>query len=109
MAAFRYAVSGSNNYAVAGSYSKGPVTKGIVDDNCMGLDLDICPDLLLAGIAAAAAGFFAALFTAITMAGRKKKRSIDDASGRPAIGFDKVIADFYWHGTNRDICTYRKL
>ena len=63
-----------------GSYSKGPVVKGIIDDNCMGFDIDICPDLLLAGLAAAAAGFFGVLFTAITMAGRKKKRSLDDFS-----------------------------
>ena len=43
----------------------------------MCLELNICPDLLLAGIAAAAAGAFFFLYQAITMAGRRRKRSSD--------------------------------
>ena len=38
--------------------------------------LDICPDLLLAGLAAAFAAFFYILHTAITKKGRKKRRSL---------------------------------
>ena len=37
--------------------------------------IDICPDLLLAALAAAAAAGFLAIFIAITMAGKRKKRS----------------------------------
>ena len=41
--------------------------------NCF--TIDICPDLLLAGIAAAAAGAFFLIYQAITMAARRRKRS----------------------------------
>ena len=37
--------------------------------------IDICPDLLLAALAAAAAAGFVAIFIAITMAGKRRKRS----------------------------------
>lgn len=67
---------------------------GIVDDNCDGVDVEICPDLLLAGIAAAAAAAFAILFTAITMAGRRKKRSYDTK----AVSTLKILTDLYWIG-----------
>lgn len=63
------------------------------DDGCG--DVDICPDLLLAGLAAAGAAAFVVLFTQITMAGRKKKRSTD--TGKP-VKFLKVIEDLYWMG-----------
>ena len=81
-----------------GSFSKGPVKKGIIDDNCMGFDIEICPDLLLAGLALAAAGAFLAIYTAITGMGRKKKRSIDDANGRPEVPFADRVGDLYWIG-----------
>ena len=46
--------------------------------------LDICPDLLIAGLAAAAAGAFFFLYQAITKAGKRRKRSnfyeVNDAS-----------------------------
>ena len=61
----------------------------------MGLDLDICPDLLLAGLALAAAGAFVALFTAITMQGRKKKRSTDEFLRVPIM---QTLKDLYWMG-----------
>ena len=64
----------------------------------MGIDLDICPDLLLAGLALAAAGAFLAIYTAITAMGRKKKRSIDDANGRPQVPFANMFGDLYWIG-----------
>ena len=50
-------------------------------EQCDALDLDICPDLLLAGIAAAGAAALLALYVALTMnpAGRRKRRrSLDD-------------------------------
>ena len=45
-------------------------------EQCDALDLDICPDLLLAAIAAAGAAAFIALYVALTMQqfGRKKRR-----------------------------------
>lgn len=86
-----------------GSYSKKKDPKfGIVDDNCDGFDIDICPDLLLAGIAAAAAGAFVFLYTAITMAGRRKKRSIDQANNRPEVPTYKLLADLYWIGIQNE-------
>lgn len=80
--------------SLAGSFSKKDPKFGIIDDNCDGFDLDICPDLLLAGLALAAAGAFVALFTAITMAGRRKKRSVVDEP----VGWSNVLEDLYWHG-----------
>ena len=46
-------------------------------EQCDALDLDICPDLLLAAIAAAGAAALLALYIALTMQmfGRRKKRS----------------------------------
>lgn len=60
--------------ASAGSGDKKDVKFGIVDDNCDGFDVEICPDLLVAGLAAFGAAAFAALYTAITMKGRKRRR-----------------------------------
>lgn len=74
---------------------------GIVDDNCDGTDVEICPDLLLAGIAAALAGAFALLVTAITMAGRRKKRSIEyQAMHGSQLDVQKLLSDLYWIGTS---------
>ena len=42
--------------------------------------IDICPDLLLAGIAAAAAAAFVFLYQQITLKGRRKKRAMDSES-----------------------------
>ncbi len=86
---------------LVGSFSKKDPKVGIVDDNCDGFDIDICPDLLLAAIGAAAAGAFAILFTAITMAGRRKKRSIDEANNRPDIDTLQLATDMYWIGTSQ--------
>ena len=68
-----------------------------MEDNCDGTGLDICPDILLAGLALAGAGIFAALVTAITMAGRKKKRSLDDFS---PVASAQVIQDVLWTGSD---------
>lgn len=65
------------------------------DQNCMGLDLDICPDLLLAGLALAGAGIFLALYTAITMNGRRKKRALGEAMARP---WTENVRDLFWLG-----------
>ena len=87
---FSNAVSSSN---LAGSFSKGYGSSG--DDGCG--DIDICPDLLLAGLAAAGAAAFVVLFTLITMNGRKKKRSL---SGYKPVKFVDVIRDFLWAGSS---------
>ena len=43
-------------------------------DSCF--DLELCPDLILAGFAAFGAAAFFFLYQAITMAGKRKKRSL---------------------------------
>ena len=52
-------------------------------EQCDSLDLDICPDLLLAAIAAAGAVAFVALYVALTMntAGRRRRRRSQDDEG----------------------------
>ena len=87
-------VTASGSGSLYGSFSK-DIEYGKIDDNCMGAELDICPDLLLAGLAAAAAAAFVALFTAITMAGRKKKRSTDEFLSVP---FTQTLQDLFWMG-----------
>ena len=55
-------------------------------EQCNALDLDICPDLLLAAIAAAGAAALVALYVALTMnpnGRRKRRRSLDDKSNLP--------------------------
>jgi len=63
-------------------------------ENCDGSDLELCPDLVLAALAAAAAAGFAVLYTQITMAGRKKKRSADSRLDMPLANW---MEDMYWH------------
>ena len=49
-------------------------------EQCGSLDLDICPDVLLAAIAAAGAAALVALYVALTMQAngrRKRRRSLD--------------------------------
>lgn len=63
-------------------------------EKCDGAELDICPDLLLGLLGAAAAAAFAVLFTQITMAGRKKKRSTDTFE---PVDLGTQLQDVYWH------------
>ncbi len=63
-------------------------------ENCDGSDLDICPDLILAAFGAALAAGFAVLFTLITSAGRRRKRSVAD---NPAIEFSTILEDLSWN------------
>lgn len=63
-------------------------------ENCDGSDLELCPDLVLAALAAAAAAGFAILYTQITMAGRRKKRSSDTKQAMPVAAW---LEDMYWH------------
>ncbi len=63
-------------------------------ENCDGSDLELCPDLVLAALAAVAAAAFGVLFTLITGAGRKKKRSTDLLDPVP---FNHWIEDLSWH------------
>ena len=90
-----YGASGKGGAAdpLVGSFSKDDF--GIVEDNCEGIGLDICPDILLAALAAAAAGAFVALFTAITMAGRRKKRSTDLFL---PVSPSETVGDILWMG-----------
>ena len=55
--------------------------------------LDICPDLILAAIALAAAVAAFVLYQTITMAGRRRKREADDPSGN-------LVTDLLWLGRN---------
>ncbi len=64
--------------------------------NCDGAELDICPDLVLAALAAALAAGFAVLFTLITMAGRRKRRSTDTFEPVP---LESVLQDVFHSGT----------
>ena len=63
-------------------------------ENCDGSDLDICPDLILAALGAALAAIFAILFTLITSAGRRRKRSIVEDAPVP---FTAVLQDLSWN------------
>ena len=76
-----------------GSFSGGGSSFG-GGSSCDGFNLDICPDLLLAGLAILAAGAFAALFTAIVMAGRRKRRSLN-----LKINKEFLFHDLVWLGT----------
>jgi hypothetical protein len=78
--------SSSSTY---GSYS------GSSGSSCF--KLDICPDLLLAGLAAAFAAFFYLLHTAITMKGRKKRRSLSLHAAE--VFRVKFLWDLVHHGT----------
>ena len=92
----------SSENRLAGSFSNKNPKFGIIDDNCSGFDLDICPDLLLAGLALAAAGAFVALFTAITQAaagGRRKKRNVGSGIEQPQLQWSQLFEDVYWHGS----------
>ena len=54
----------------SGSYSK----HGSEDQGTNCATIDICPDLLFGALFAAGAAAFAALYVAITMAGRRRKK-----------------------------------
>jgi len=78
------------------SHRKGD-TKGRpnpAQENCDGSDLDICPDLILGALGAALAAGFAILFTQITMAGRRKKRS---NSQNVNMQYTSLLEDVAWH------------
>ena len=63
-------------------------------EQCSAIDLDICPDLLLAAIAAAGAVALVALYIALTMntmGRRKRRRSLgDNAPQRSSSGLQEV-------------------
>ena len=61
---------GTIDLGLGGSYSG-----GYGKDSC--LTIDICPDLLFAALAAAAAAAFVFFTQAITMIGKRKRRSVD--------------------------------
>lgn len=51
----------------------------------MCFELQVCPDLLFGALAAAAAGAFYFIYTAVTMAARKKKRSSGVLRSKPKV------------------------
>ena len=70
-------------------------------ENCDGSDLDICPDLILAALGAALAAGFAILFTLITSAGKRRKRSSDTP-----VQLSTVLEDISWNlGKCPVVCT----
>lgn len=62
----------------------------------MCFELEVCPDLLFGAIAAAASAAFYFIYTAITMAGRKKKRSSGIKRSKPKV---ETVLDLYYLGT----------
>lgn len=58
--------------SASSQYYKGPISFLGGGTRC--LNIDLCPDLLLAAAAAAGAGIFVALWQAISVAGRRRKR-----------------------------------
>ena len=70
----------------------------IIQEACDAVDFDICPDLILAAIAAAGAAAFVALYVALTMqpnGRRKRKRSLkDNAPQRRSNGLEEVFHMF---------------
>ncbi len=90
-------LNSSYDMAVSESKRKGDM-KGRpnpAQENCDGSDLDICPDLILAALGAALAAGFAILFTLITAAGRRKKRSA--AASSAPVHFTDVLEDISWN------------
>ena len=83
--------SASSQY---GSYSGGG------SSSCF--KLDICPDLLLAGLVAAFAAIFYLLHTAITMKGRKKRRAMSFYSR------DVFQAKFLWDLVNYGMSPFKE-
>ena len=60
--------------------------------------VDICPDLLIAGIFIAGAAAFLLLYQTITMVGRRKKRGLMHELNLLDI-FEKYDEDYVYHGT----------
>ncbi len=91
---------------VASASKKGD-TKGRpnpAQENCG--DLDICPDLVLAVFGAALAAAFAILYTLITSAGRRKKRSIDKLA---PVALNSKFQDLFWNLGNWSFSLYTEL
>ena len=91
--------SASSGEDLAGSFDYG---KKKNDKNHCGT-VDICLDLLFATLATALAGAFLALFTAITMNGKKrrKRRELEQAEGGIAAATSTwwdAATDLYWIG-----------
>ena len=84
------------------SYSGG---SGGSYDNCF--DIDLCPDLLLAGLALAGAGAFLALYMSITMVpSRRRRRALGSLPITPSVGFDSLMKDTFWAGMARLVVQY---
>ena len=79
---------------LGGSYSG-----GYGKDSC--LTIDICPDLLFAGLAAAAAAGFAFFYMAITMEASKRRRKRSPGfTKNETLSFGLIFNDLFNFGTN---------
>ena len=79
---------------LGGSYSG-----GYGKDSC--LTIDICPDLLFAGLAAAAAAGFAFFYMAITMEASKRRRKRSPGFTKDeTFSFGLIFNDLFNFGTN---------
>lgn len=76
-------------------FGSNTITTALSQDNCF--DLNICPDLIMAILAAGAAAGFLALYMALTMAAggkRRRKRGLDTAT-------DTQQQALFWLGSIR--------
>lgn len=93
MSSYSSSSGAGDSLVAASSHEKGKPNPA--QEACSDFDLDICPDLLLAGIAAAAAAAFALLYTAITMAQRRKRRSLN-----PPLRSAALFTEAIWLGSS---------
>ena len=82
----------------------------IIQEACDAVDFDICPDLILAAIAAAGAAAFVALYVALTMqpnGRRKRKRSLkDNAPQRRSNGLGQASQMLFFGNEQMEVCAW---
>ena len=82
----------------------------LIQKQCDGVDFDICPDVVLAGIAAAGAAALIALYMALTNnpAGRRKrKRSLEDhAPQRRSNGLGQASQMLFFGNEQMEVCAW---
>ena len=88
----------SDNIALEGQEHVSYGKPNIIQEACDAVDFDICPDLILAAIAAAGAAAFVALYVALTMqpnGRRKRRRSLkDNEPQRKSDGLEELFHIF---------------
>ena len=95
-----YALPNYHNRQLHGSYSKsGKDSKHPVglpspaQESCSMLDLDLCPDLLMGAIAAAAAVAFYIIYEAISLKGKRKRSFASSIAQKMSLG--NILDGFY--------------